>query len=96
MKKIFLTVDTECHDLGKANQYIYGNKGKEAFGIVKILELAKELNLPVNFFLDVGECRKYGREFIQKIVNTIHSYNQPIFFHLHPDYISVWFFQPLS
>ncbi len=88
MKKIFLTVDTECHDLSKANQYIFGYKGKEAFGIVKILKLAEELNLPVNFFLDVGECRKYGKEFIKDIVDTIHSYNQPVFFHLHPDYIS--------
>jgi hypothetical protein len=55
---------------------------------VKILELAKKYDVPVNFFLDVGECRKYGREFISDIVETIRSYGQPIFFHLHPDYIS--------
>ena len=88
MKKIFLTVDTECHDINLVNQYIYGKKGKKEFGIVKILELAKQLNIPVNFFLDVGESRKYGKEFIKEIVEIIHSYNQPVFFHLHPDYIS--------
>ncbi len=88
MKKIFLTVDTECHDINLVNQYIYGKKGEKEFGIVKILELAKEYNVPVNFFLDVGENRKYGKEFIREIVDIIHSYNQPVFFHLHPDYIS--------
>ena len=88
MKKIFLTVDTECHDINLVNQYIYGKKGTKEYGIVKILELAKEYKIPVNFFLDVGECRKYGKEFINEIVDIIHSYNQPVFFHLHPDYIS--------
>ena len=88
MKKIYLTVDTECHDIDKANQYIYGKKGNKEFGIVKILELGKKYDVPVNFFLDVGECRKYGREFISDIVDIIRSYDQPIFFHLHPDYIS--------
>lgn len=88
MKKIFLTVDTECHDINHVNQYIYGKKGTKEYGIVKILELAKEYKIPVNFFLDVGECRKYGKSFIKEIVDIIHSYNQPVFFHLHPDYIS--------
>ena len=88
MKKIYLTVDTECHDIDKANQYIYGKKGNKEFGIVKILELGKKYDVPVNFFLDVGECRKYGRQFISDIVDIIRSYDQPIFFHLHPDYIS--------
>lgn len=88
MKKIYLTVDTECHNIDKVNQYIYGKVGNKEYGIVKILELAKEYKIPVNFFLDVGESRKYGREFIKNIVDTIHSYNQPVFFHLHPDYIS--------
>ncbi len=88
MKKIFLTVDTECHDIDKVNQYIYGEKGNNKFGIVKILELGKKYDVPVNFFLDVGECRKYGRQFILDIVDVIRSYGQPIFFHLHPDYIS--------
>lgn len=88
MRTIYLTVDTECHDIKRINQYIYGNVAREAYGIEKILELAKEYEIPVNFFVDVGECRKYGREVIQQIVDIIHSYDQPVFFHLHPDYIS--------
>lgn len=88
MKKIYLTVDTECHDIEKVNQYIYGKVKDEEYGITKILELAKDHNIPVNFFVDVGESEKYGREFIENIVDIIHSYNQPVFFHLHPDYIA--------
>jgi len=88
MKNIFLTVDTECHDFNKVNQYIYGKKKNESWGIKKILELAESEQITVNFFLDVGECKVYGDEFIQNIVDIIHDYEQPIFFHLHPDYIS--------
>lgn len=88
MKKIFLTVDTECHDFNKVNQYIYGNKNNDSWGIKKILELAESEQITVNFFLDVGECKKYGDEFIQNVVDIIHDYKQPIFFHLHPEYIS--------
>ena len=32
-KRIYLTVDTECHDLGKVNQYIFGNTKKGIFGL---------------------------------------------------------------
>lgn len=88
MRKIFLTVDTECHDIKKADQYIYGRKEKDLWGISKILELAEINKIPVNFFVDVGEAIEYGDKFIQDIVDEIHTHNQPVFFHLHPDYIS--------
>lgn len=88
MKTIYLTVDTECHDIHNKNLYIDGYDGKEYWGIKKILELARQADIPVNFFLDVGESKEYGDDFIQEIVTTIHSYDQPVFFHLHPDYIS--------
>ena len=88
MKTIYLTVDTECHDIHNKNLYIDGFDGKEFWGIKKILELGKQANIPVNFFLDVGESKEYGDDFIKDIVTTIHSYGQPVFFHLHPDYIS--------
>lgn len=88
MRTIYLTVDTECHDWEKANLYIYGKKKGEEWGIKKILELAKQEEIPVNFFVDVGECNKYGDSFIEHIVNLIHSYGQPVYFHLHPDYLS--------
>lgn len=88
MRHIYLTVDTECHDLQKANLYIYGKRRNEFWGIRKILELAKEEKIPVNFFVDVGECKKYGELFVKELVETIHSYKQPVYFHLHPEYIS--------
>ncbi len=88
MKTIYLTVDTECHDWEKVNLYIYGRKNGEDWGIKKILELAKKQGIPVNFFVDVGECRKYGDSFIEQMVALIHSYGQPVYFHLHPDYLS--------
>lgn len=88
MKRIYLTVDTECHNIEKVNQYIYGKKGKQYYGVPKILELTKELNIVVNFFLDVAECKRYGDEYMQRIVDMIHSAGQPIWFHFHPNYVS--------
>lgn len=88
MRRIYLTVDTECHNITQINQYIYGNKGDDAFGIPQILEVAKELDIPVNFFLDVCECMRYGNQYIEDIVNLIHRYDQPIWFHFHPNYVS--------
>lgn len=88
MRRIYLTVDTECHDINKVNLYIYGRKGSDAFGVPKILEVAKELDIPVNFFLDVCECMRYGNQYMEDIVNLIHNYNQPIWFHFHPNYVS--------
>ncbi len=88
MKKIYLTVDTECHDINKLNLYIYGKKGKDSFGLPQILEIGKELNIPINFFLDVSECHRYGDKYVQDIVNLIHKYNQPIYFHFHPNFVN--------
>ena len=88
MRRIYLTVDTECHDIQKLNQYIYGNKGKESYGLPKILKVCKELNVPLNVFLDVCECKRYGDKYIQDIVDLVHSYGQPIFFHFHPNFLS--------
>lgn len=88
MKKIFLTVDVECHDYSMQNQYLWGKAGNKEYGLKMILELGKEFDIPVNFFVDFAECNKYGRDFIVKIVNLIKSYNQGIYLHLHPDFIS--------
>lgn len=87
-KRIFLTVDTECHNIELVNQYIYGKTGNKEYGIKKILELAKEHNIIVNFFVDIVEARKYGDIYIQNIIELIKQYNQPIYLHLHPDYVS--------
>lgn len=88
MKKIFLTVDVECHDYDMQNQYLWGKKGDKEYGIKQILELGKELNIPINFFVDFAECNRYGKDFIVKIVNLIKLYNQGVYLHLHPNFIS--------
>lgn len=87
-RNIFLTVDVECHNLSKKNQYIDGIIHNEYWGLRKILDLGKEAQIPINFFLDVGECKEYGDGFIRDVIKLVNSYNQPIFLHLHPDYIS--------
>lgn len=87
MKNIFITCDVECHDLSKKNLFLTGEINGEEYGLRKILELAKANDVPVNFFLDVVECRKYGDEYVQKIVEEITSYGQPVFFHIHPSYV---------
>lgn len=89
MKKIYLTVDTECHDINNQDRYLWGRtrNGKE-YGLRKYLELGKELNIPINFFVDVAECGRYGVDFVKRIVDLIQSYGQPVYFHLHPNFIT--------
>ena len=86
-KRIYLTVDTECHSLEKYNQFISGNTKNGTYGIERILQLGQELNVPVNVFLDIPECRAYGDDHIRSLVKLICKYGQPIFLHVHPDYI---------
>lgn len=89
MKKIFLTVDTECHDINNQDRYLWGKtcSGKE-YGLKLYLELGKELGIPINFFVDVAECKRYGIDFVKRVVDLIKSYNQPVYFHLHPNFIT--------
>jgi len=89
MKRIYVTVDTECHDINRQDRYIWGRTSNgEEYGLRKILELGKELNIPINFFVDIPEQKKYGKEFIKRIINLIHKYNQKAYVHLHPNYIT--------
>lgn len=87
-RQIFLTVDTECHDYKHVNQYIYGDTKNGACGLELILQIGKEYGIPINFFFDVVECKRYGLEYARKIIDLIHEYGQPVFFHLHPNYVS--------
>ena len=86
-KRIYLTVDTECHNIERMNQYIQGETRKGPYGIEKILQLGQELNVPINVFLDIPECHVYGDDYTQSLVNLIRKYDQPVFLHVHPDYI---------
>lgn len=88
MKRIFLTIDTECHDIKKENQYIWGIKGPERYGIEKIISIAKEFKIPLNFFVDIAEAKSYGDVFVKKIIKVIQNNGHKIYLHLHPNYIS--------
>lgn len=88
MKKIFITVDTECHNITQVNKYIWGKVGKESYGINCILEQAKRHQIPINFFFDMCESNRYGDDYSKRIIEEIQSYGQPIYLHLHPNYIS--------
>lgn len=88
MKKIYLTVDVECHDISLVNQYIWGRSKKDESGLKKILELGKEMDVIINFFVDFPEVIRYGEKYLLEIVSLIKSYNQPIHLHVHPNYIS--------
>lgn len=86
-RHIFLTVDTECHDIEKLNASIYGQTIRGVYGIEKILQLGSELGVPVNVFIDFPECHRYGDDYTETIVDLVKKYNQPICLHVHPDYI---------
>ena len=51
------------------------------------MKKVQELNVPVNVFLDFPECHRYGDNYTQKIIDLVNKYKQPIFLHVHPDYI---------
>ena len=87
-KRIYLTVDTECHNIDKLNQYIPGKTKKGVYGLEKILQLGKELSVPINVFLDIPECHAYGDEYIQQWIDLVKKYDQPVYLHVHPDYIA--------
>ena len=87
MNKIFITVDVECHELAKRNLYLEGKIGNEYWGLEKILQIGKDKNVPINFFLDVVECHAYGDEYVKEIVDQIHAYGQKVYFHIHPNFI---------
>ena len=87
MNRIFLTVDVECHNIQQKNLYIDGKIRNSYWGISKILEIGKEKNIPINFFVDVVECHEYGDSFITEIVDLIHSYGQKIYLHIHPNFL---------
>lgn len=87
-KKIYITVDVECHDIKRRNQYIEGKHKNQIAGLEKILMLGKEYNIPINFFFDIVEGMRYGDDYSREIVQLIKSYNQPVFLHLHPHYVS--------
>ena len=86
-KRIYFTVDVECHDINKLNQYITGKIRNGNCGLEKILQMGREMGVPINVFLDIPECRQYGDDYIQTLVNLINKYNQPIYLHVHPDYV---------
>jgi len=88
-KRIYITIDTECHNKAIENQYIYGKMPNgDVCGIQKILEEAQKIGIPLNFFVDIPEWNQYGEKHIQDMVDMIHSYNQTICFHFHPNYAS--------
>ncbi|SES79050.1 polysaccharide deacetylase family protein [[Clostridium] polysaccharolyticum] len=88
MKNIYITVDLECHDIVHRNQYIEGKYKNGVCGLEHILRLGKELNIPINFFFDMVEAKEYGEEYAKDIIELIHKYNQHVYLHLHPDYVS--------
>ncbi len=87
MNKIFLTVDVESHDLHRENQYVWGKCRTGEYGIKYILEQGEKYKIPINFFLDFAEENAYGEYYIEQIKSVIESYGQPIFLHLHPDFL---------
>lgn len=87
-KRIYLTVDVECHDIKRRNQYIDGKCSKGKYGLEKILILGKKNDIPINFFFDIVEMFEYGESYVLEIVSLIQKYEQNIYFHLHPNYVT--------
>lgn len=87
-KRIYLTIDIECHNLNKRNLYIDGKYSGGVCGLEYVLQFATTYNIPINCFLDIPEANVYGEEYIREIIDLIHKYNQHVYLHLHPDYIT--------
>lgn len=88
-KRLYITVDTECHDINNQDRYLWGEtRDGEHWGLEKILEEGKALKIPINFFVDIAEADRYGLGFVKNVVDLISEYKQPIFLHLHPNFIT--------
>lgn len=88
MKRIFLTVDTECHDGNLENNYIWGVVKGKKYGLPLILAEGKRLGVPVNVFFDMCEANRYGEDYATRIIDEVRSYGHPLCLHLHPNYVS--------
>lgn len=88
MNRIFITVDVECHDINLENNYIWGEVNGKKYGLPLILEEGKRLGVPINFFFDMCEANRYGNEYAERIIDEIKSYGQPVYLHLHPNYVT--------
>ena len=88
MKRIYITVDVECHNIDLVNNYIWGRVKDKEYGLRCILEQGKKHNIPINFFVDMCESKRYGEDYVKSIIKTIEEYSQPIYLHLHPNYLS--------
>lgn len=88
MKRIYITVDVECHDINKVNSYIWGVTKKGEYGVRYIASQAVSHNIPINFFVDMCESNRYGDEYTEQVINTIQERGQPIYLHVHPNYIT--------
>ena len=94
MKRIYITVDVECHDIDLVNNYIWGRVGDQEYGLRCILEQGKKHNIPINFFFDMCEAKRYGDDYAKSIINAIEEYSQPIYLHLHPNYLLFGIYYP--
>lgn len=49
--------------------------------------MRKECGIPINFFVNIEELKRYGVPFVRKVFDLISHYDQKIYIHLHPNYI---------
>lgn len=88
MKNIYITIDTECHDINSENKYIWGKLKNDNCGIEYIAECGNRFGIHLNFFFDMCESYRYGEEYAENIIDVIRSYGHSVYLHLHPNYIS--------
>ena len=82
MKNIFVTVDVESYPLGNANDFIFGNTSKGAYGVDYILEKFKKNKIKATFF--VSSLEYLNQKNIKYAIKKISDSGFEIGVHTHP------------
>jgi hypothetical protein len=96
--KIHLTFDVEiwCNGWKTLDQdfpssysrCVFGSSGYGDYALPKILEVLTKKGLHGIFFVEPLFSRRFGAEFLQKIVNLIREAGQEVQLHIHPEWVN--------
>lgn len=87
--KIIITIDTESYAQGMVpiEADIYGEIGRERYGVEKIMDLCDAHNFKATFFVDVLEHHLFGKTALSRLCRCISDRCHDVELHSHPNLI---------
>lgn len=82
-----ITVDTETYSVGgKRPQFgpnIYGEYGREEFGVARIMDISEKYNAKATFFVDVYMHQHYGKDPVRDLCRRVTARGHDVQLHAH-------------